>query len=212
MLMMRRRLVQPDQRHMGRRELRRSRAYTYGILICSLLLGNPAAACLCSCPALAQEAKSAAVAMPLDRYVEVYSGVVVSAERVDEPVAAAASVFGDAVEDRGHWIRVKILVLRVWKGATPTVATAWVPVLANCDSPPLLGSYFVSMTREESGRHIASNSACDCGVKVAATLGRGTYALPGVGILVVATGLTIIVFVVMSRMFVSSARKRRAKT
>lgn len=143
----------------------------------------PAVACVCSCSVFSSPGKDSAAAevTPAD-YHEVFSGLVLSTERIDQPVAAAPVSGEKVIEDPGRWIRSRILVLRIWRGAPSTVAEVWTPVVTDCDSPPMIGSYFVALVRSQDGRSVASNSICDCARKAAATAGRGDFAVAGIAI------------------------------
>jgi hypothetical protein len=148
-------------------------------VICSAT-STSAIACVCSC---AGSATTGSPAMT-EEYDHVFSGLIVSTERVDNPFAGAAISTESVVEDPGHWIRSRILVLRVWRGSPPVMPELWTPVVTDCDSPPIAGSYFVAMVRTEAGRSVASNSLCDCDQQAAMTAGRGAFARIGIALVV----------------------------
>lgn len=113
---------------------------------------------------------------------EVFSGLIIATERTDEPVADASYSGDKVVEDPGYWARSRILVIRTWRGAPSTVADVWTPVVTDCDSPPIAGSYFVALVRSENGRGVASNSPCDDAQKAEATKQGGGFAVAGIAI------------------------------
>jgi hypothetical protein len=168
-------------------------------MFCSAI-SEPALACLCSCEGNAINGSRATTAdATSDQYDQVFSGLVISTKRIDEPVAEAA-VSGDGfVEDPGHWIRSRMLVIRVWRGAPSTMAELWTPVATNCDLPPIAGSYFVAAARTEKGRSVASNSLCECDQKAALTAGRGTFALTSVAIIGTAICAAAIVLLMLGK-------------
>lgn len=153
------------------------------LLVVGCAHSAPAVACLCSCSDFSNRGTdSAAAEGRAAEYDQVFSGLVISTERTDEPVSAAAISGKNVVESPGYWTRSRILVLRIWRGAPSTVADVWTPVVTDCDSPPIAGSYFVALVRSEKGRSAASNSLCDCAQKAAATEGRGAFAVEGIAI------------------------------
>jgi hypothetical protein len=144
----------------------------------------PAVACLCSCPLFAGGmAHSAQAEVAVDGYDQIFSGFVISTERTNEPVSDPPISAGEnLILDPGYWARSNILVLRVWRGAPPTVAEVWTPVLTDCESPPISGFYFDALVRTEKGRRVASNSPCGCDERAAATKERGTFTVAGLSI------------------------------
>jgi hypothetical protein len=155
-------------------------------MFCSAI-SEPAVACICSCEGNGSGATTADAAS--DAYDQVFSGLIISTERIDEPVHEPRSwitASGQHVtEDPGHWIRSRILVLRVWRGAPSTLAETWTPVLSNCDLPPIPGFYFVALTRTKEGRSVAHHSYCNCD-QAALTAGRGAFTFAGVAVIATA--------------------------
>jgi hypothetical protein len=138
---------------------------------------------MCSCSVFSSWGRdSAATEVRPAQYDQVFSGLVISTERIDESVAVAAAPGEKVVDDPGYWTRSRILVLRIWRGAPSAVAELWTPVATDCDSPPIAGFFFVALVRSERGRSVATNSFCDCAEKAAATEGRGTFTVAGIAI------------------------------
>ena len=153
-----------------------------------------AVACLCA----------SADVMPVE-YDEVFSGLVISTERTHEPVADTAFSGDEVVEDQGYWARSSILVIRTWRGAPSTVAEVWTPVVTDCDSPPIAGSYLVMLVRSEKGRGVASNSLCDSAQKAAATKDGGVFTVAGISIITGVIGAATVALLLLAKMF----RRRR---
>jgi len=168
--------IRLDKKTLKRRYRRLANLRAFALVVLGCAFSAPAVACLCSC----SEVNPAEYDQTL--YDQAFSGLVISTERIDKQVSAAAISSERAVEDPGYWIRSRVLVLRVWRGAPSTVAEVWTPVVTDCDSPPLTGFYFVALVRTEGGRSVASNSFCDCSEKAAAKKGRGTFAVAGIAI------------------------------
>lgn len=160
-----------------------ARPLATALVILASTFSAPAVACLCSCSIFPSPNTDAAVTdVPAD-YRHIFSGLVLSTERINEPVVAAPTPSGELMMDPGHWIKSKVLVLRTWRGTPPAVAEVWTPVHGDCDSPPFTGLYFVALVREEKGRDVAGNSPCECALRAAATEGSGSFAVAGVAIL-----------------------------
>ena len=143
--------------------------------------------CCCTSSAIAYICSEATEFRPA-QYDQVFSGLVLSTERTGNTVRVAgaplAVVHGErVVEDPGYWSRSRILVLRIWQGAPPTVAELWIPVVTDADSPPIPASLFVALVRSEKGRSVATNSACARLRKAAATEGRGAFTVVGIAII-----------------------------
>jgi hypothetical protein len=147
----------------------------------------PAVACFCDC-SIYSSPKQDPTATPFRTadYDQIFSGLVISSERTDEPVSTAApeeweTASGERVMvSPGYWTRSSILVLRIWKGAPSPVAEVWTPVESDCESPPIPSFNFVALVRTEKGRSVAGNSLCDCAQRAAATEGRGAYTALGI--------------------------------
>lgn len=195
-----------EQIHLDKKVLGRKFHYPVHLLVFALTVfgcafSAPAVACLCSCSFFSGQGKNpTAPEFTLAEYDQIFSGLIISTERIDEPVAAAAVSGEKIVEDPGSWTRSKVLVLRIWRGAPATVTEIWTPVVTDCDSPPIAGSYFVALVRSEQGRSVASNSICDCAQKVAATEGRGAFAITGIVITMAAIGAAAIVLLSFVRL------------
>jgi hypothetical protein len=176
------------QKALGRGFQRLAYPLAFALVIFGCAFSTPAVACLCSCSVFSSRgADTAGAAVTPTEYEQIFSGLIISTERIDEPVVAAtAASGGNVVEAPGYWIRSRILVLRSWRGAPSTVAEVWTPVGSDCDSPPIVGSYFVALVRSEKGRSVASNSPCDCAQKAAATEGRGAFTVAGIVIIAAA--------------------------
>lgn len=168
----------------------------------------PALACLCSCSAFSEwsvEEVEAAAAESAE-YDQVFSGFVVSTRRVDQPVVdPPVAVNEDLVESPGYWIRSQILVFRIWRGAPSTVTEVWTPVVTDCDSSPIPGSYFVAIVRFDDDRSVARNSPCDCPLRVVATQGSGTIAIAGAAITVASVGVVALALLA----FAKAIRRRK---
>lgn len=161
------------------------RLLSLAIIVFCATLSAPALACMC--------ANSETVEVTPNAYEQVFSGVVLSAEHTDEPVIAHPVFLGDGVvESRGHWIKSKVLVLRVWRGMPSTVAEVWTPNLTDCDLWPIPGFYFTALVQTEYGRRMAGNTYCDGAERTAATAGRGTFMFPGIAVFVAALGAVAI--------------------
>jgi len=153
---------------------------------------------MCSCEGYEADTKS-------DQYDQVFSGLILSAERVNEPVTALVEVGPNLVLDPGFWIKSKILVLRVWRGAPSTTAEVWTPVVTDCDTPPMPGLYFMALVRTKEGRSVAERAYCNCD-EAALTAGGGTLVLTNVVILAAAIGVVGIALVLLLRQFRRSRR------
>src|SRR3954471_9885448 len=73
------------------------------------------------------------------RYDRVFSGLIISTERIPEPTVEAAGPQGTAVRDFRFWTKSKILVFRTWRGSPPTIAEVWTPGGSSCDMPMIAG-------------------------------------------------------------------------
>lgn len=176
--MLRMEQIRSDKKALDRHCLANLLAFALVVFGCAF--SAPVVACIC------RDADSTATGVRAAEYDEIFSGLVISTERIDEPVAAAAVSGEEIVEDPGYWTRSNILVLRIWRGAPSTVAEVWTPVVTDCESPPIAGSYFVALVQSEIGRGVASNSLCDRAQKAAATEGRGAFAFSGIAIIAAA--------------------------
>jgi hypothetical protein len=139
------------------------------------------------------------------QYNQVFSGLVISTERIDKAMSVAVAPGENVVEYPGYWIRSRILVLRIWQGVPPMVAELWTPVVTDGDAPPIPASLFVALVRSEKGRSVASNSICDGPRKAAATSGRGTFAVAGIAIIAAAVCAAAIALLSLVRI----VRRRR---
>lgn len=178
------------------------------VALVGLAFSVPALACLCSCSIFSKWSAEDTIAAEegFAKYDQAFSGFVVSTRRVDEPVIDPPVVINDdLVESPGYWIRSRILVLRIWRGAPTTVTEVWTPVFTNCDSSPILGSYFVAIVRLEDGRSVARNSSCDCPLIATATKGPETIAAAGAAITVAAVGAAAFALFALARV----VRRRR---
>ncbi len=168
--------IRSDKKAFGRGIHRHTNLIACAAVVFVCAFSAPVVACMC------RDADSMATGVRAAEYDEIFSGLVISTERIDEPVAAGAVSGDEVLEDPGYWTRSRILVLRIWRGAPPTVAEVWTPVVADCDSPPITGSYFVALVQSEIGRGVASNSLCDRAQKAAATAARGAFAFAGIAL------------------------------
>lgn len=158
--------------------------------------------CGCTSSAIAAMCTETAEFNPA-QYDQVFWGLVISTERIKTVVPA--EVPGEIVEDPGYWSRSRILVLRIWKGAPPTVAELWTPVVTDADFPLIPTSLFVALVRSEKGRSVATNSICDRPLKAAATESRGVFAVKGMAIIAAAVFTAALAFLLLVRM----VRRRR---
>jgi hypothetical protein len=160
------------------------------ILIVFSVSSGPAFACLCSCEGAATEGeRSTELDEAAARYDQVFSGLVISTERIAAAAIGAANEDSGAVSDLGFWTKSRVLVLHIWRGAPPAIAEVWIPGGSSCDLGIIAGLHFVALARTEKGRSIARHSECECGVMAAATKGRGSYTNAGVAIIAVTFGL-----------------------
>ena len=195
----------------GRRAMARTFRCRVHALICITLVvfslcSAPAFACLCSCAGDAMEGNdSKIVGTVATQFEQVFSGLTISTERIDEPVTGVTVTAGDVVEDPGYWVRSRILVLRVWRGTPATVAEVWTPVVTSCDSPPITGLHFVALAKLEEGRSVARNTFCDCDLRAAATTERGTFAAAGIAVVLAATALVVVLLFLL----IKAIRRRR---
>jgi len=168
------------------------------------LLAFALAICGCTSSAIASICLEATDFRPT-QYDEVFSGLVVSTERIEKAVPVAVTPGEKVVEDPGYWSRSRILVLRIWRGAPPTVAELWTPVVTDGDSTPIPGSLFVALVRSQNGRSVTSNSICDGPRMAAATAGRGTFTVAGIAMIAAAVCAAAIALLSLVRM----VRRRR---
>lgn len=169
---------------------------------------RPAVACLCNCSIFSSWGRGSTDAeITPAEYDHVFSGLVIATERI-ERVAEEGSTEGVS-EDPGYWIKSRILVLRIWRGAPPTVAEVWTPVASSCDTQPITGLYFVALVRSDEGRNVAPSSYCDCDEKAAATQGRGAYAM--VGMAIIAAGICAVAVALISLQKVFRRRRQSAQ-
>lgn len=123
-----------------------------------------AMACFCSCSIVSRPNGATAEAEVAAPYHQAFSGLVISTQRVNEPVVApAAPDASGVVESSGYWIK----------------------------SPPHTGFYFVALVRTEKRRSIANNTPCECALRAAATTGRGTFAVAGISITAAAAAVIV---------------------
>jgi len=167
--------------------LAKSLAIAFATLGAALSAGT-AIACLC-----------ASADFNPDEYDAVFSGLVISTERSYVPMPETTFSDEESVENPGYWVKSRILVMRIWRGAPSTVAEVWTPVVTSCDSPPIVGFYFVALVRPEKGRDVASNSWCDYAQKRAATKEVGAFAVTGIAIATGAIGAATVVLVSLFR-------------
>ena len=181
-------------------------AKPFALAVIACVFSAPAVACMCSCSWFSspEEEEIAAVEATPAQFDQVFSGVVLSTERIRKPLHPA-DVGKEFVVSPGYWIRSRILVLRVWQGTPPTVAEVWTSVVTNCDVAPVTGFYFVALVRSEEGRSVADNTLCDCVTKAAVTKGRGTFAVAGTSITAAAIGAAVVAFFALVKLI----RRRR---
>ena len=151
------------------------------ITLIGAALSSTAMACLCS------DWKASELEASASQYEQVFAGLIVW--QSSEPREAAPPAFGVPALDPGYWVKSKVLVLRVWRGAPPLVAEVWTPVVISCDSWPVPGSYFVALAKHESGRNVASNSECEGPLRAYATAGPATIAMAGIAATAAVLGL-----------------------
>jgi hypothetical protein len=128
----------------------------------------------------------AAVRERHESYEQVFSGITIWTERFDELPN------GGMVPSKGwpsRWIKSHILVLRIWRGAPPTIAEVWTPDFTSCDTPPILGFHFVALGKLDNNRLVATSYTCDCAERVFATAGTSVAAPKGIAILAAATSV-----------------------
>src|SRR5262245_9977991 len=78
------------------------------LVIVGAAFSSPAVACLCSCSMFSShEKKTTVTEVPAD-YREIFSGLVIATERIDEPVAVIASSGTGVMVDPGYWIKSKV--------------------------------------------------------------------------------------------------------
>ena len=190
-----------DKPMQGRRFHRLARLLAVAIVVFGVTFSAPAVACMCNCSIFSTPGKYPITAepKPADYYDQVFSGLVIWTERTREPVVSPPFVVGklpsgeDIVEYPGYWVRSRVLVLRLWRGAPATVAEVWTPIASDCDVPPIPGFHFVALVRTENGRTVAPNTYCDCVYKDAATEGRGAFAFGGISIVAAVLGIVVVV-------------------
>lgn len=171
---------------MGQRSRHLAHLLALALAVIGCGFSAPAVACLCSCSIFSVGDFAGIEVKPAAEYHQIFSGLVISTERMDEPVVPAVASNEQSAEAPGYWIRSRILVLRIWQGAPSTVAEVWTPVVSSCDSPPRTGSYFVALTRSETGRNVARHSPCDCAQKAAITQAAGDFTVTGIALIVAA--------------------------
>lgn len=168
------------------------------VLVFGYALSAPALACLCDCWGSAADTEITAA-----EYDQVFSGIVISTERIDRAAEVAST--GEVDESPGYWIRSRVLVLRIWRGAPPLVAEVWTPVATSCDTHPITGFYFLALVRSEEGRDVALSTFCDCALKAAATEGRGSFSIAGMTITATSIGVVALALISLVKVF----RRRR---
>lgn len=137
------------------------------------------------------------------QYEQVFAGLIVW--QSSEPRAAAPPIFEGLTLDPGYWVKSKVLVLRVWRGAPPMVAEVWTPVVMDSDFRPIPGSYFVALQKYEAGRNVAAYSECERPLRAYATAGSATIAMAGFATIAAVLGLVMIAAVQL----VKIVRRRR---
>jgi hypothetical protein len=173
----------PGSKALARRFYCRARSLACVILLVFSVSGAPASASRGSYEdAATRGSGSADLHDAIGQYDQVFSGLAISTERIAAPAIESENPGGAASSDLRFWTRSKILVLRVWRGAPPTIAEVWSPGGSSCDLAVMAGFHFVALVRTENGRSIARNSECDSDV-MAATKERGTYTNAGVAII-----------------------------
>jgi hypothetical protein len=183
-----------------------ARPLAIALVVLGSTFSAPAGACLCSCSIFSSQSRDATATEVPAEYRQIFSGLVISTERINEPVAATTVSSGEFVVDPGYWIKSKILVLRIWRGTPSTLAEVWTPVQGNCDSPPITDFHFVALVRTEKGRSVAGNSPCDCDLKAAATEGRGAFTIAGFTVTAAAAGAAVLALLWLMKVI----RRRRA--
>jgi hypothetical protein len=152
----------------------RAQSLAFIIFVAWCVAGAPASACMTSC-ASSEEAAA--------RYDQVFSGLIISTEIIPEPTVDTANPDGTAVREFRFWTKTRILVLRIWRGAPPTIAEVWTPGGSSCDLPMIAGFPFVALARVEKGRSVARHTDCEGDPSTAAAKGRGAYTDAGVAII-----------------------------
>jgi hypothetical protein len=168
------------------------RPLAFALVVIGCMVSAPAFACFCSCSG-----------SDLSGYDQLFSGLVISTERVAriaKPVAGE-----DSLENPGYWVRTRILVLRIWRGAPSIVTEVWIPVVTDCDSPPIIASHFVALVQFEGDRSVAQKTLCNCDQNLAATEGPGSFTAAGVAL----AALLICAITVALLWLVNSVRRRR---
>ncbi|MEJ0040345.1 MAG: hypothetical protein WDO68_30695 [Gammaproteobacteria bacterium] len=204
-----------DKPMQGRRFHRLARLLAIVIVVFGGAFSAPAVACMCNCSIFSTPGKYPITTKPkpADYYDQVFSGLIILTERTREPVVSPPVVVGklpsgeDIVEDPGYWVRSRVLVLRLWRGAPAAVAEVWTPIASDCDVPPIPGFHFVALVRTEKGRTVARNTHCDCVDKDAATEGRGAFAIAGVAMVAAALGIVAVALFLLVKVV---RRRRRA--
>lgn len=189
------------RRGFGACPLNRRFSLSFAVVLaaCGIAFSGPAIACICANPdAPALEASASSVD-------QVFSGLIIWTERSDEPVMPSGISPDASALDPGHWIRSRVLVLRVWRGTPPVVAEVWTPVIFDCDGRPIPGSYFVALVNRDAGRDVAENSECGRALRMFSTKGPATFAIGGIVTIAAVLALGAIASVWVTRI----VRRRR---
>jgi len=164
----------------------RARAAALAFLFCSWLIAASADACICACESSTYRQMAAAgTRTVLGHYDEVFSGWILSTQRVNNPSISGGATFQGTETYPYYWVRSKVLVVRIWRGAPSVITEVWTPGGNSCDMPMLAGIHFVALVSKEGDRRIARQSMCDCGITAAATTGRGAYTAAGLTLLAI---------------------------
>jgi hypothetical protein len=179
----------------------------FALVIFGCTLSQPAVACLCNCSIFSSWGEdSTDTEVGTADYDQVFSGLILSTERIREPLSPAVASGETFVDYQGYWIRSRILVFRTWQGAPSTVAEVWTPVVSSCDVPPSAGFHFVALVRTEKGRRVADNTYCDCVLKAAATKRRGAFTAAGIAVTAAAVSAAALALLWLVKII----RRRRA--
>jgi len=142
-------------------------------------------------------------------YDAVFSGLVISTQRIAETANQAANPDVAGARDLRFWTKSKILVLHIWRGVPPAVVEVWAPGGSSCDRTIIAGLHFVALARSENGRLIARNSDCEGDAITAATQGPGAYTNAAVSMIAAAFLVTALA---LAWSAISIRRLRRSRT
>lgn len=179
-----------------------ARSFAAVLALFGSAFSGPSMACFCS------NSDSASLEASASRMNQVFSGLIIWSERVNEPVLAVADSPDALALDPGHWIKSKVFVFRVWRGTPPVVAEVWTPVVFDCDLRPIPGSYFVALAKPEAGRDVAEYSECGRALRAVATKGPAALAVGGV----VAIAAVLVAGAIVSLWLMRIVRRRRTFT